>query len=468
MTFQPKIAKYFNETASQWLDLLREGIVVLDESRRLVYANPAFLSYSRLDFEKCRGKDWAEIRPNAVCPKVYASGLPVYNYHRVLDDNTESYIDIIPFKDEAEIIGVLIVVRDIQSLGDLMRDMREMEKHTSARLNEKVKGFYHTRYSFENIVGADAPHAKLARRSAQTDNSVLLIGESGTGKEVIAQSIHHESPRSEKPFVDINCASLPEALLESELFGYVSGAFTGASKNGKIGLFELADGGTLFLDEITEIPIPLQSKLLRALQERQIRRVGDNKNIQINVRVIAATNQNLEKAMAEKRFRQDLFYRLAVVAINIPPLRERKEDFDDYVAYFLQALNRQYKKKFSLSKELRQLLMGYSWPGNVRELQNVLEYCCMVAPGELIGLNSLPDYIRKDTGSAREQVWDFTARPGETLNESLRRVEREIICNMLEHYGPSTEAKRGIARVLGISVATLYNKMKKLDISTGE
>ena len=203
----------------------------------------------------------------------------------------------------------------------------------------------------------------------------MPIGESGTGKEVLAQSIHQGSYRGGQPFVDVNCAALPESLLESELFGYVPGAFTGASKNGKTGLFELANGGTLFLDEITEMPMPLQGKLLRVLQEQQIRRLGDNKNIKINVRIIAATNRDVKKAMEENVFRQDLFYRMAI-AIQIPPLRERKKDLDLYINYFLQPLERQYNRHFQLSKEARQIMHNYRWPGNVRELQNVLEYCC--------------------------------------------------------------------------------------------
>ena len=361
-------------------------------------------------------------------------------------------------------MGAIIVVRDILSLRDLIQTVQEKEKYIS-QLNERVKGFYKTRYTFEDIIGQDYPYIKLAKKAAQTDNSVFLIGESGTGKEVVAQSIHRDSYRGGQSFVDINCASLPETLLDSELFGYVPGAFTGASKNGKIGLFELANGGTLFLDEITEMPLPLQSKLLRVLQERQIRRLGDTKNIKVDVRVIAATNQDMEKALAENRFRQDLFYRLAVIAIQLPPLRERKKDFDHYVSYFLQPLERQYKKRFRFSKEADQLMHSYKWPGNIRELQNVLEYCCMVATSDQITPACLPYYMRQEMHVTKEREERFSARPNETLEETMRRVEQETICEMLEHYGTSTVAKKNIARALGISVATLYNKMKKLNIS---
>ena len=395
---------------------------------------------------------------------MFSTGRPIYNYHQRLNDGTESYSDVVPYWDRGEIVGAIIVVRDILSLRDLIQTVQEKEKYIS-QLNERVKGFYKTRYAFEDIIGQDYPYIKLAKKAAQTDNSVFLIGESGTGKEVVAQSIHRDSYRGGQSFVDINCASLPETLLDSELFGYVPGAFTGASKNGKIGLFELANGGTLFLDEITEMPLPLQSKLLRVLQERQIRRLGDTKNIKVDVRVIAATNQDMEKALAENRFRQDLFYRLAVIAIQLPPLRERKKDFDHYVSYFLQPLERQYKKRFRFSKEADQLMHSYKWPGNIRELQNVLEYCCMVATSDQITPACLPYYMRQEMHVTKEREERFSARPNDTLEETMRRVEQETICEMLEHYGTSTVAKKNIARALGISVATLYNKMKKLNIS---
>lgn len=467
MEIESRISKYFNEDTARWFDLLIEGIVVLDEKQRFIYANQAFLNYAHWEeekYEQCRGKDWDEVRPGTVAHKAFATRKPIYNYHRIFDDGVESYVDIIPYWDDGEIVGAIIIVRDVMLLRDLKQKVREKEKYIS-QLNERVKGFYKTRYTFEDVIGKDDPYLQLARKAAKTESSVLLIGESGTGKEVIAQSIHQDSQRSEQPFVDVNCASLPETLLESELFGYAPGAFTGASKNGKIGLFELANGGTLFLDEITEMPLSLQGKLLRVLQERQIRRLGDNKNIKVDVRIIAATNRDVVRAMEENHFRQDVFYRLAVVIIKIPPLRERKKDFDRYIDYFMKPLEQQYGRKFRLSKETRQLMHSYKWPGNIRELQNVLEYCCMVTTAEQIGPASLPYYMRQGVSAAKEKDNWFTPRPNEILEDTMRRVEQEIICGMLEHYGTSTAAKKDIAKALGISVATLYNKIKRLDIS---
>ena len=456
-----KIWSYFYSDITRCFHSMLEGIVILDRNQRLLYANPAFLNYSHLNYEKSLGRPWAELRPGAISPKVFEEKKAVYNCHRVLDDEVESYVDIIPFCEEGEVLGALIVVRDIRTLRSLMQRVQDKESYIS-RLNERVKSFYKARYTFADVIGGDDPYIYLAKKAAQTDKSVLLIGESGTGKEVLAQSIHQGSYRGGQPFVDVNCAALPESLLESELFGYVPGAFTGASKNGKTGLFELANGGTLFLDEITEMPMPLQGKLLRVLQEQQIRRLGDNKNIKINVRIIAATNRDVKKAMEENVFRQDLFYRMAI-AIQIPPLRERKKDLDLYINYFLQPLERQYNRHFQLSKEARQIMHNYRWPGNVRELQNVLEYCCMVTPTDRIMPPSLPDYVRTGMEEHQRRDWPSLAQPGETLEETMNRVEGSILCEMLRHYGTSTAAKKNIAKALGISLSTFYNKLKKMD-----
>lgn len=462
MKSRSKMWKYFSQEAEQLFELLDEGVAVLDENQQLIYANTAFLRCTELDLDECRGKIWTDIYPGSVIPAVYGTKHPVYYHGCALPNGTKTSVDILPFEESGALIGVLIIIHSSDALPEPMQKPPKEEIISQATEHRRIS--YPTRYTFENIVGADAAYVRLAKKVAQTDNSVLLIGESGTGKEVIAQSIHHESARRGQPFVDINCASLHETLLESELFGYVPGAFTGASKSGRVGLLEAANGGTVFLDEITEMSVSLQSKLLRVLQERQIRRVGDNKNIKIDIRVIAATNQDIEKAIAENRFRQDLFYRLAVITIRIPPLRERSGDFDDYLRYFLNALGQRYGRHFQFSGEARQILRDYRWPGNVRELQNVLEHCCLVTATERITPSSLPRYVRNGVSQAKANKKNFVAHPSETLSKSLQRAEREIICAMLNHYGTSTTAKVDIAKALGISVSTLYNKLKKLGI----
>ena len=508
------ISKFFNADTARWFDLLIEGIVILDEKQRFVYANQAYRNHVHMDDEtyaKYQGKDWIAVRrairaqADSISNKVFSTGRPIYNYHQRLNDGTESYSDVVPYWDRGEIVGAIIVVRDILSLRDLIQTVQEKEKYIS-QLNERVKGFYKTRYAFEDIIGQDYPYIKLAKKAAQTDNSVFLIGESGTGKEVVAQSIHRDSYRGGQSFVDINCASLPETLLDSELFGYVPGAFTGASKNGKIGLFELANGGTLFLDEITEMPLPLQSKL-RVLQERQIRRLGDTKNIKVDVRVIAATNQDMEKALAENRFRQDLFYRLAVIAIQLPPLRERKKDFDHYVSYFLQPLERQYKKRFRFSKEADQLMHSYKWPGNIRELENVIERCCILTSNGTLTKEALPSNMQhvlenqnqiqsendmKTTAASSaspvvsgnlpltdipaenmSSVQDTFVSPTESvmntdhITSAITAEESEKLL-IIEHLKQSGGNVKKASDSLGISRRTLYRKLEKYEIDPAE
>jgi transcriptional regulator with PAS, ATPase and Fis domain len=286
------------------------------------------------------------------------------------------------------------------------------------------------------------------------------MGESGTGKEVLAQSIHGDSVRARGPFIDINCAALPESLLESELFGYSPGTFTGGDKSGKIGLFELANGGTLFLDEVTEMSWILQGTLLRALEERQIRRLGGNKNIPLNVRIIAATNQDIEGLVNAGAFRADLFYRLAVFIIKIPPLRERKYEIPLFIKQYLLEKSRADKREYSVSPEALHALLEYSWPGNIRQLRNAIEYACDVSEDNLIHLENLPRYMaeKKDGRTARNYLKQLEMK---TLFEIMDDVEKNILREAVNKFGTSVEAKKLMASELGVSIATLYNKLRK-------
>ena len=283
---------------------------------------------------------------------------------------------------------------------------------------------------------------------AQSDVSVLINGQSGTGKEIVAQAIHNASPRHDKPFVAINCGALPEQLLESELFGHARGAFTGAVSN-REGLFQAAEGGTLFLDEIGDMPVALQVKLLRVLQERKVRPLGSNRDIEINVRIISATHRDLPKAMARGEFREDLFYRLNTFPIHIPPLRERREDIPPLCRSLLDELSRKLKRRLELTPEAMDRLLAHNWPGNVRELRNVLEFCAYLTPSGVITELSLPENLR--TGP--------TAQPSLTLAQRTRAFERAEILRLLERNGASLEGKKKTAAQLGISLASLYNKL---------
>jgi len=310
-------------------------------------------------------------------------------------------------------------------------------------------------YTFGAMVGRDPAFLRVIEKARQVANStstVLIRGESGTGKELLARAIHSASNRRDKPFVVVNCPSIPESLLESELFGYVGGAFTGANRLGKPGKFELADGGTIFLDEIGDLPLSVQPKLLRVIQERTVDRVGGTQSVAVDVRVIAATNKDLEQMVAKGAFRADLYYRLNVIPLYIPPLRERPDDIGLYLDYFLQKYSKQLcRPGLRLAPELRQWLQNFSWPGNVRQLANVVEYLANMAKTEVIGLADMPYNLAPPPQAAS---------PNMGLGAQLAEFEK----NLLRQYvppGATLEQKIAAAQQLQISLATLYRKLEK-------
>jgi len=296
----------------------------------------------------------------------------------------------------------------------------------------------------------------IASRAADSKATVLITGESGTGKEVLAKSIHYVSNRKDKPFVAVNIPALPETLLESELFGYEKGAFTGAEKTKK-GRFELAHEGTIFLDEIGDIPINLQVKLLRVLQEHQIERLGSGESINIDVRIIAATHQNLDQKIKDGSFREDLYYRLNIVTLNIPPLRERKEDIVPLVEHFVKKYSEENdKQKLSLSKEVVDMLIKYNFPGNVRELENIIERAVVLARSEIITLNDLPDVVK---GFKAEK--EITITEDATLIEQVEALEKKLIYDALSSSN-GNQSQAG--RMLGLTERNLRYKMQKYGI----
>ncbi len=344
-----------------------------------------------------------------------------------------------------------------------MRDQHENtvlvfhETGSIAKSEQKIrtsmyqKGLYAKKH-FSDILTV-SPRVKkllaLAEKFAQTEANVLITGETGTGKEGMAQSIHNASQRSRKPFVSVNCASIPPNLIESELFGYVEGAFTGARRSGKKGLFELADGGTIFLDEIAELPLNIQGRLLRVLQEHEIMRVGDDKIIPLDIRVICATNKNLRDMVDEGKFREDLYYRVNVLKINIPPLRERREDIMMLMQYYFHQFAPKIEFSSWFDKRLKNRLMNYAWPGNIRELRNMAEVfaCYADGYGSRIHLDELMDGSRMSNNKNTIEI---------PLGLSLKEIEIAVIDRMLEQYTPEeTCAKLGISRV------TLWRKCRR-------
>ena len=293
---------------------------------------------------------------------------------------------------------------------------------------------------------------------AASHSTVLITGESGTGKEMFARAIHAESSRQNYPFVAINCGAIPDTLLESELFGYVKGAFTGADPRGKIGKFELANKGVIFLDEIGDMPLYLQVKLLRVLQERKITRIGSNQVIDIDVRVIAATNKDLRAMIKENKFREDLFYRLNVIPLEIPPLRERKEDIAELVMFLVAKYARLFNKKVTgVDEETMRILERYSWPGNVRELENTVEFMINMMEGDgILTTATLPKNLLEHRSEQTNR--EYPIRP-------LKEIEREAIEQALKIYGVTTRGKQLAARQLGIGIATLYRKIEEYSLS---
>ena len=303
-----------------------------------------------------------------------------------------------------------------------------------------------------------------ARIAAQHSSSILITGESGTGKEMFARMIHFESQRKANPFVAVNCAAIPEALMESELFGYEEGAFTGARKGGKIGKIQLANHGTFFLDEIGDMPLYLQAKLLRVLSERKVERIGSSSTspINVDVRIIAATNQNLEKMIEQKEFREDLYYRLNVVPLRIPPLRERKDDIPFLIQHFIGKYNKILGKEIRAASEpVMELLMEYQWPGNVRELENSIEYMMTFEKGPVLSMEVVPQKI----SGLKSETNEGGAGGGKTLKELMRAQEKEILVRTAQKYGghPTKAQVREICRTLDISVASWYRKRKEED-----
>ena len=321
-----------------------------------------------------------------------------------------------------------------------------------SRLEDKIK----KKYKFENIVGSSGCMQEvfaMVDKVAETDSSVIIYGESGTGKELIAQALHAHSGRREKSFVKLNCVAIPEGLLESELFGHEKGSFTGAVSQ-KIGKFELANGGTIFLDEIGDMTLATQAKILRVLQEREFERVGGTKTVRVDVRIITATNKDLQKAVEEEKFREDLYFRLNVVPIYLPPLRERKEDIPPLVEHFLKEARERVKKHMrSVSSDALDMLIEYNWPGNVRELENCIERAAVIASGDLITKECLPIYI---TSSSEKP--EFVSKG--SLDEALASEEKKLILDALRQTG-GVQAKA--AKLLGITERSLWHRIKKGD-----
>ena len=430
------------------LETAHEGIFALDQKGYVKHCNNRAAELFGTNKGDLIGKHISKIMPGSPAIKVLDTGRGYTENEEIfkVDGRQHHFIVTVqPFLSGEEIDGIVISFRDIEEAQKLVYNFN----------TRKIKN------TVDDIIGTSEKimiAKKQALITARSNSTVLITGESGTGKEMFAKAIHYASPREDKPFITVNCGAIPENLLESELFGYEKGAFTGASEKGKEGKFELADGGTIFLDEIGDMPLHLQVKILHVLQNMRFDRVGGSKSIIVDVRVIAATNKDLEKLIEEGSFREDLYYRLSVIPLLIPPLRERKDDIKQLMYHFLKKYNSFMNKKIErFSPEVEEIYTNHDWPGNVRELENAVEYGANMAFGNVIGIDEVPARIlKKEEETVKFRNLD---RP---LAEQVKLFEKEVIMKKLRQYNG---VKETVARDLGLSRATLYRKLAELDIN---
>ena len=457
LVFEHERTKELQRTLEVVLNTAFDGLIVVDKDGIITMTNQAFSSFFHLTPEELIGKPITEVYPNAKFVEVLKTGQPVFGYIHDLNGH-EIIASRVPILQNGNIVGALgkVVFKDVNELYaltkkvDSLRSELDYYKQTISHNNcstlERLKG---KNLRMNSLV-------QTALRVSKSGSTVLIRGESGTGKELFAILLHSESSRSQGPFIKMNCAAVPENLLESELFGYEEGAFTGARKGGKLGKFELADGGTLFLDEIGDMDMTMQAKLLRVIQEREIERLGSNKTSKVDVRLVAATNRDLESMIRDKQFREDLYYRLNVVTLTIPPLRERIDDLEPLIYTFIKKYNSQFGKSvMRITSEAIDVLRKYHWPGNIRELENIVERAFNILDDHEIQFKHLPNYLQILAG--------HNSRPfvEGSLESILNQVEKETLIIALEATNGN---KVQAAKSLGLSRAGLYKKLIKHEL----
>ena len=456
--------KLISEELNAIIESSFDGIYVTDGRARTLRANQAYERITGLKREEVIGRTMDDLVfdgffNESVTLRVLESRRPTSLVQKIKTGKTVMVTGNPIFDKDGEIRLVVTNVRDVTELNRLQEKLAQMDTLQNeaeielSQLREKVHGR-------EDLVFRSKKMKELrevALRLARVESTVLIQGESGVGKEVFAELIHGAGPRRNGPFIKISCAAIPDQLLESELFGYAPGAFTGAKKEGKAGIFEAADNGSIFLDEIGELPLNLQAKLLRVLQEKEIFRLGDPNPIKVDVRIMAATNRNLESMTRENMFRKDLFFRLNVVNVIVPPLRERPEAILPFIYHFLGKYNRLYGLSKQIDRDLLNRLLDYEWPGNVRELENLVERLVVISPGEVITRESLPEKFRNEP-EFDSQEKDMADRP---LNELVAEVEKRALERAVRNHRTTRQA----ARILGIDQSTVVRKLKKYGLS---
>ena len=435
------------------LESVQDGICVVDRSGEVTYVNPSYLRIVHKTPEMVVGQNVFKRAADGNRCAVLRSGIARIGSIRHKKDGTTIVANVNPIFVDGEIAGVVSVIKDITEIQTLMERLSQVSAKAEY-LEQELLRTKKTAQAFANYIGKSGKVVDvlaLASKAADSSANVLIRGESGTGKEVIAEGIHYASGRRRGPFIRVNCGAIPGALLESELFGHEKGAFTGAVRR-KLGKFELANHGTIFLDEIGELDKNLQVKLLRVLQQKEFDRVGGEETIHVDVRIIAATNRDLEAMVREGTFRDDLYYRLNVIPIILPPLRDRPDDIPLLVEHFIEKISKENKKNVrGITPDAMQMFMHYRWPGNVRELENVIERVITLMDTDLITAAMLPSYIKGDiAGREVQSLADDTVLPWE-------EYEKQIIANALRQ-GTSFN---GAAKLLRISHKTVAAKARK-------
>ena len=454
---------YYKNIVSQILKMTSDGFIITDTEGNVREINKQYADFFGKSRSEIIGKSILNIIPNSKMIDIVKHKFSEEDaVHKYIDGEAKgnsvivsrSYVED---EDGNVVAGVAQVKFKVQTLAvakKLMNEYEELEYYREEFQNQN---------RVDNIIGSDTKFREIVKeclKVAKTDIPVLLTGETGTGKEVMAKALHTNSLRYDKPFVSINCAAIPFELLESELFGYMDGAFTGAKRGGKKGKFQLANGGTIFLDEIGDMPSSMQAKLLRVLQEKEIEPLGSEKSIHLDVRVVAATRQDLEAKMKDGSFREDLYYRLSVFNIHIPPLRERGGDSLELAEFFLDELNHKYKTYKTFSKAVKAYFLKYQWPGNVREVNNVVQSAYAISTENIIDINDIPARMLQ-----QEKPAINLDKNKKSLGQIVDDYEKEVILELLKkHKGNCLEA----AKEAGIHKSNFYRKLQKYGIKPAE
>lgn len=459
-----------NEQAVKIFDHVYDGVIIFSKDSTVLYVNPAYARILGIAPEKLIGKKLAQVEPNAEALQVLKDGKPMIDKHSYIQTlKAEVKATTLPLPSDKDILGAITILTRIKwgENGDRGTDYKKLvEEYLGDKLSLKEP----LPQEFNILIGEAREFKKAlytAKKAAKTDLPILVRGDSGTGKELLVQAIHKASNRGQYPILEVNCAAIPDSLLEAELFGYEKGAFTGASQQGKKGLFEVVNNGTIFLDEIGDVSLSMQAKLLRVLQQNEFNRLGGTEKIKVNVRVVSATNKNLEELLRRGKFREDIYYRLNTISITLPPLCERGSDIDLLIDWFLKVFNETYQKETGISGNARDLLKSYNWPGNVRELRNVIEYAIIMTDRDTINQEHLPQYIvanddeyKVDMFSNLSHTSYLDSEDGAFLQHILTSIEAEAMKQVIKRTKNKTEA----IELLGVSRRAFYYKLKKYNL----